>query len=186
MLPLLTSLLAVTGVLANAPVIALAGLWSIGPDRPVSAVVAAVLAAAAVALDVAYRSGRESLRWLRPPAVHTQVPQWWGQRYGPWWAAARYGFRLGFGPATILNTWMWWAGVVIVVSRGPLPTLLGVATFVCVRTIVMIGATFGPRDGVAMARRAAQLDRQQPWAFRAGQIAVVAAAGIAIVRRGGT
>jgi hypothetical protein len=102
-LPLLALVLAVTGVVANAPLVVVAWAWSIGPRGRVGAALAATIALASVALDTARRP--------RPPAVHTQVPQWWGHRFGPWWAAARYGLRLGLGPATILNTWLWWAGV---------------------------------------------------------------------------
>lgn len=179
MLPVLAAVLAITGVAANAPVVVLSWLWSAGPDRRVSSVVAALLAVGAVALDVRYRTGRG----LRPPAVHTQVPQWWGQHHGPWWAAVRYGLRLGLGPATILNTWTWWAAMAIAVSCGPLATLLGASTFVGVRTIVMFVATFGPRDGVAMARRAAQLDRHHAWALRGGQLVVLGAAVVVVIGR---
>ena len=164
---------------ANAPVVALAFFWSVGPARRPTPVAAVVLALTSIVLDRVHRStGR-----LRPPAVHTQVPQWWGQRYGPWWAAIRYGLRLGVGPATILNTWMWWAGAIIAVFSGPGWVVAATATFVCVRTIVMIGATFGPRDGVSMARRAQQLDRLQSRAESGGQ-AVVLLAVVAIVIAG--
>ena len=176
LLPVLALVLIVTGMVANAPVVALALSWSAGPARRPTLVVAVLLAVTSIVLDRLHRStGRP-----RPPAVHTQVPQWWGQRYGPWWAAARYGLRLGVGPATILNTWMWWAGVLIAVSSGPLWAFGATATFVCVRTMVMVGATFGPRDGVSMARRAQQLDRLQ-WRAELGGQAVVLLAVAAIV-----
>lgn len=177
LLPVLALILVVTGMVANAPMVVLALSWSAGPARRPTPVVAVVLALTSIVLDRLRRStGR-----LRPPAVHTQVPQWWGRRYGPWWAAARYGLRLGIGPATILNTWMWWAGVFIAVFSGPAWAVSATASFVCVRTIVMIGATFGPRDGVSMARRAQQLDRLQSRAESGGQAVVLVAVAAVVV-----
>lgn len=177
LLPVLALVLVATGMVANAPVVALALSWSAGPARRPTLVVAVVLALTSIVLDRVHRlTGR-----LRPPAVQTQVPQWWGQRYGPWWAAARYGLRLGIGPATILNTWMWWTGVIIAVFSGPVWAVSATAIFVCVRTMVMFGATFGPRDGVSMAQRARQLDRLQTRAELGGQAVVLLAAAAVVV-----
>ena len=172
MLPLLALLLAVTGLFANAPVVAVAVIWSATIGVKVPPLGAAVLAAAAVGLDVAHRAGRGP----RPIAVHTQVPQGWGHRHGAWWAAARYGLRLGFGPATILNTWTWWAGMLIALSWGPLLTFGAISAFVGVRTLTTIMATLGPSDGLEMARRSQHLDRMQDRARRFGQVLVMFAA----------
>ena len=152
--PLLGLVLVASGLLANAPVVLVAWAWSAGPDLRATPEVAALLAFASIALDAATRAGRGP----RPLGVHTQVPQWWGHRYGPWWAAARYGLRLGLGPATILTTWTWWAAAMVAASWGPWWAFVATAAFVCVRSIVTIGATFGPRNGIAMAARSQRLD----------------------------
>ena len=76
---------------------------------------------------------------------------------------------------------MWWAGVLIAVSSGPVWAIGATATFVCVRTMVTIGATFGPRDGVSMAQRARQLDRLQSRAESGGQAVVLLAVAVAVV-----
>ena len=176
--PLLGLILVTTGLLANLPLVLLAWAWSAGAHVRAAPEVAALLAFASVALDIAHRGGRGP----RPFAVHTQVPQWWGHRYGPWWAAARFGLRLGLGPATILTTWTWWAGAMVAGSWGPRWAFLATAAFVCVRSIVSISATFGPRDGLAMAARSRRLDSvERPTRLVAQGVVLLASAAVGIV-----
>ena len=171
-------MLVVTGVVANMPMVAAAWLWARHGPR-LGAGVCAALALLAVALDVAERRmGRP-----RPFAVHRQVPQGWGHRRGPWAAALRYGFRLGVGPATILNTWTWWAAVVSVVSFGPAWAFAGAVTFVGVRSVVTLGVVADVRDGVAMAGRSRRIGGLEAAAFRGTETAVILAVAVSVVRR---
>lgn len=173
--PLLGLLLVSTGLLANAPVVLVAWAWSAGLHLRATPEVAALLAFVSIALDLAHRTGRGP----GSPALHTQVPQWWGHRYGPWWAAARYGLRLGLGPATILTAWTWWAGALVASSWGPWWTFVATAAFVSVRSIVTIGSTFGPRDGIAMAARSLRLDALERPTQRGAQAIVLVASVVA-------
>lgn len=99
---------------------------------------------------------------VRPLAVHRQVPQWWGHRYGPLAAAARYGPRLGVGPATILTTWLWWAGLILVALTSPWWAVIGSVGFVVARIAAMALSVAGIRDGSAMAHRMSQVQSWRP------------------------
>src|SRR5688500_3889958 len=68
-----------------------------GASQPLAALVVAV----ALVLDV--------LGLPRPLSVGRQVPRSWARVLPLRTAAVLYGARLGAGPATILNTWLWWA-----------------------------------------------------------------------------
>lgn len=163
----------VGAVLPSAALRGLVGL--VGTDR-MAAWVAGVLALITVGRDVLFqRTGRP-----RPLAVGRQVPRDWGHRHGPWLAALRYGVRMGFGPATILAAWTWWAAFVIAAFDSWTTVVAGAAAFVCTRTITTFGVTAGPRNGRAMAERSALLDRiTRPtrWAC----LAMVASVAIAAI-----
>jgi hypothetical protein len=93
----------------------------------------------------------------RPWAIRSQVPQWWGHRFGPWWGAARYGLRLGLGPATMLNSWLWWAAL-IATGTSPPSLLLGLTVFVLLRTLTTFAVSWGVNSGAGMAKRAQVLN----------------------------
>jgi hypothetical protein len=152
--PILATVLASTGLLANLPLLALAFLFRrVAGDWALSSSwVGGVVIAAALLDGVLTLRGRPS-----PPAVRSQVPQWWGHRFGPWWGSARYGLRLGLGPATMLNSWLWWAGLVITLD-SPWSLLLGFTVFVMVRTLTMFAVSWGVPSGPEMAKRAKLLD----------------------------
>jgi hypothetical protein len=172
--PVLGLVLISTGFAANVPLICLA----LVTDRLVSlagwssGLVAAVTGGGA-ALDT-------FLIWRgkpRPWAVRSQVPQWWGHSFGPWWGSARYGLRLGFGPATLLNSWLWWAGVVVLFPF-PLGLTAGLSVFVTIRTLTILAASWGISSGHAMARRAKVLDSATA-TVRYGAVLAVLGAAIA-------
>jgi hypothetical protein len=152
--PLLALVLIGTGFLVNVPLVVLAlVVHHVSSTSSLSPNWAAAVSLSAVVLD-------GLLVWRakpRPFAVRSQVPQWWGHTFGPWWGSVRYGFRLGLGPATLLNSWLWWAGVVVLL---PFPRwlMVGLAIFVLVRTFAMFAASWGVSSGTAMAQRAKTLD----------------------------
>jgi hypothetical protein len=82
-----------------------------------------------VALDLAH---------VRPPAVGRQVPTLWGQVLAPEVAGMLYGARLGVGPATILATWLWWAGLLSVIGIGVPAGAVASATFHAVRVVTTV------------------------------------------------
>ncbi len=116
---------------------------------------------------------------VRPLAVHRQVPQWWGHRYGPFAAAARYGLRMGVGPATLLNTWLWWAGFALGAMSGPAWAMASGAGFALSRVLSMNFAVVGVRDGTTMAKRMASIVRRRHHIRRLGHVISLAVAGAA-------
>jgi hypothetical protein len=154
---LLGVVLIVTGLLANLPLLGFSFLiqqtWPAEqlPElaRPAVMIVAALLDWRLIAMGVP-----------KPPAVRSQVPQWWGHRYGPWVGSVRYGLRLGLGPATMLNSWLWWAGL-IVLSSMPWALAIGATSFVLVRTLTTLSVSWGVTSGSAMATRAQTLDSME-------------------------
>ncbi len=151
---MLALLLLGTGLLTNFPLIGLSLLARrVAPVVSFSPHWAAVVAVGGALLDaMLIAKGRP-----RPWAVRSQVPQWWGHRYGPWWGSTRYGLRLGFGPATLLNSWLWWAGVVLLFC-SPAKLSIGLGLFVFARTFTLFAVSWGVESGSAMARRAKRLD----------------------------
>lgn len=143
-----------------------------------SGTAAGMLGFVAVALDVVARRGSP---WARPLAVFRQVPRDYGHRLGPWRAAVRYGLRMGFGPTTILVSWVWWAAFVIGVLSGSASIVLGSLAFAVFRSIAMFVATRGVGDGVAMAARSAAIMRLERGAARVASMVVLLASGLAIV-----
>lgn len=90
---------------------------------------AAVLAVAAIADGV----GRP-----RPVSVRRQVPQAWSRLFAPATVALLYGGRLGVGPLTVLNTWLWWAMLAIGALAGVAPAVVAAATFGLIRGAVTV------------------------------------------------
>lgn len=88
----------------------------------------------------------------RPVTLGTQVPREWRELLDPKVVAGLYGLRLGIGPATILSTWMWWAGALAAGLAG-------------VWMSVMFGALFGATRIVstAVATRRAEVVGHSTW-----------------------
>jgi hypothetical protein len=103
---------------------------------------------------------------VRAPAVGRQVPQPWGHRHGPWAAALRYAPRLGFGPATIVPSWLWWAGLGVGTVGGVTSALAFGISYVCIRCGTTVGIGAGIPDGVAMAQRMRRVAAARPAADR--------------------
>jgi hypothetical protein len=118
---------------------------------------------------------------VRALAIHRQVPQWWGHRYGPLAAAARYGIRMGVGPATILTSWFWWTGAILGgLGQRSVAIICGLG-FALGRFATMFGLAWGQPSGVEMAHR---IRLVESWRARSriACIAVVsAAAAVAVV-----
>ncbi len=112
----------------------------------------AVLVAATVAELSWTLTGRP-----RPWAVNRQVPQSWGHQHGPWKAALRYGPRLAVGPATILTSWAWWAGLVVSVGSERSAWLWFSVVFVVTRSVFTVTLAGNPSDGIEMAARMARI-----------------------------
>ena len=98
-----------------------------------------------------------STRRLRPWAINRQVPQSWGHEHGPWKAALRYGPRLGLGPATILTSWSWWAGLLVGASLGVAGSFVFALGFVVFRNTVTVLLPGNPTDGSVIAQRMSRL-----------------------------
>ena len=93
----------------------------------------------------------------RPWAVNRQVPQSWGHQQGPWKAALRYGPRLAIGPATILTSWAWWAGISAAACAGGRAWLWFTLVFVVTRSVNTVALAGNPSDGIEMAERMARI-----------------------------
>jgi hypothetical protein len=152
--PVLVLVLLSTGLVANLPLVGLSFLIRrFQPDWVLSQRWVAAVLLFCLLLDwVLVTCGRP-----KPWATHTQVPQWWGHQFGPWWGSARYGLRLGLGPATILNSWLWWGALAVTLS-SPGSLALGALAFVFLRTLTTMAVSWGVDSGSAMALRAQQLD----------------------------
>ena len=143
-----------------------------------SPTISGILGLVAVAFDVLWLRGSSI---ARPWSVLRQVPGAWGHEHGPWQAAARYGLRMGFGPATILTTWTWWAGFVIVVLTGWKSAVIGSAVFAFARALTMMIGTVGPRTGDEMARRAARIGGLEATARILGLLLVAGASSFVVL-----
>ncbi len=142
-----------------------------------SAGLAGALGLVAVGLD-AFAVNR--YRWVRPLAVFRQVPRDYGHRFGPWRAAARYGLRMGFGPATILVSWVWWVAFVVAAMAGFGWIVSGSLAFALVRALSMYASSAGVRSGTLMAERGALLSSVEARVVRGVAMTVVALSLIAI------
>ncbi len=76
----------------------------------------------------------------------------------------------------MLNSWLWWAGLVVSVS-SPWSLLLGFATFVIIRTLTMFAASWRVSSGLEMAQRAKALDAAtKPVRYGVGLVSLISAA----------
>lgn len=114
---------------------------------------AAVVTALALGLDaLAAVRGRP-----RPWSVRRQVPQEWSRVFGPVTVAGLYGARLGVGPFTILNTWLWWASALLGGLGGPWAGAAAGAAFGAARIATMLAVSEWARHDMAV--RMAQVRR---------------------------
>lgn len=108
-----------------------------GASQPLAALVVAV----ALVLDV--------MGLPRPLAVGRQVPRSWARVLPLRVAAVLYGARLGIGPATILNTWLWWAAALLGAAAGPWWSTATGAAFGLARVAVMLLVSAHVEDDMA-------------------------------------
>jgi hypothetical protein len=94
---------------------------------------------------------------LRPLSVNRQVPQSWGHDHGPWKAALRYGPRLGVGPATILTSWAWWAGLAFAAASDLYVCVVFSISFVFIRSSLTVIMPGNPIDGLELAHTMARI-----------------------------
>jgi hypothetical protein len=113
----------------------------------------------------------------RPWSVNRQVSQSWGHEHGPWKAALRYGFRLGVGPATILNSWSWWVGAVV----STLSLRHGAAfviSFVALRSALTVLLPGNPSNGLVLSQRMAKFRLVEPRGRYIGLALTLGASGL--------
>jgi hypothetical protein len=144
--PFISLILLITGVVAALPVQVALGFAFSTFDWIQWVAAVAVLA----------ESGWVFMGKPTPWSVNQQVPQSWGHDHGPWKAALRYGFRLGVGPATILNSWSWWGGAVLATHSLRLGVAF-VVSFVSVRSLLIVLMPGHPPDGLVLAKRMAAI-----------------------------
>lgn len=116
--------------------------------------------------------------WPRPPSVRRQVPQEWSRLFAPRTVALLYGARLGVGPLTILNTWVWWGALVAAALIGPATTALAGGLFGLTRTGVSLVASEWGRP--AMPERMGALRRRERHAALATGVALLGLAALTL------
>jgi hypothetical protein len=134
-----------------------AGLGALGRLAPLSPRPAAVAVVALCGLGLAFDLG---LAGLRLPTVHRQVDKDWLDRYRGWVVGVGFGFQLGLGVVTIVNTAaVYLTFALALLSRSAAGGLAVGATFGLARAVVILG--------VARVRRPEQLRaalrRMQAW-----------------------
>ena len=118
------------------------------------------------------------LAGIRPPAVGRQVPRSWTRAFSLPTAALLYGARLGVGPLTVLNTWLWWGAAVLGAAAGVWWSAGVGALFGLVRVLVMVVATRGAEAD--MPQRMARVRAGDRWVRQAGAVVAVAAAVVGL------
>lgn len=155
----------VLGAAAIGGVLGLAGSWLDLPGQPsplLSTALVAVLALAGLVLDL-------RLGGLRVPTIHRQVDEAWLQRYRGWVYGVSYGFQLGLGVVTVVNSFTVYLALALAFFSGSTGAGL------------LIGAAFGLVRGatvfaVADVREPHQLRtlhrRLQAWEPTAHRLAI--------------
>ena len=87
---------------------------------------------------------------------------------------------MGFGPATILVSWVWWVAFVVAAMAGFGWIVSGSLAFALVRALSMYASSAGVRSGTLMAERGALLSSVEARVARGVAITVVALSLIAI------
>jgi hypothetical protein len=145
-----------------------------GSDATVAALVVAGLAALGVVLDL--HSGGASV-----PTVHRQVDEQWLQRYRGWVYGAGFGFQLGLGVVTVVNTFAVYLTLALALLTGSLMGGLVVGTTFGVVRGATILAVAGVRHPDQLHRLHRRLSAWGPVSRRlaAGVQASVAAGAVA-------
>lgn len=154
-------------------VLGLAGDWLDVPDLPVLVV---VLAVAGAALDL-------RLGGLSVPTVHRQVNEEMLSRYRGWVYGASYGFQLGLGVVTVVNSFTVYLTLVLAVLTGSAAGGLAVGlAFGTARGLVVLAAA-GVREPSQLRRLHQRLQASGPLSHRlaVGVQAAVAAAGVLVL-----
>lgn len=116
-------------------------VWAAGRLPGASQPYAALVVAVALVLDV--------MGLPRPLAVGRQVPRSWARVLPLRVAAVLYGARLGVGPATILNSWLWWAAALLGAAAGPWWSTATGAAFGSARVAAMLVVSAHVEDDMA-------------------------------------
>ncbi|MEO7804855.1 MAG: hypothetical protein ABIS70_10150 [Actinomycetota bacterium] len=115
---------------------------------------------------------------LRPLAVRRQVPMVWSRVFGMKTAAVLYGLRLGIGPATILNTWVWWAFAVTSASLGLQRSAIVGAAFGFARASLIAIVSLGVQGSMAVRMGRVQSFGGTTRRLLAGVVAAFCIAGL--------
>lgn len=156
----------------------LAGLAGdlIGLSRPSSAVLSVVavaiatLASTGAALDL-------GISGMRVPTIHRQVDEEWMQRYRGWVYGVSFGFQLGFGVVTVVNSFTVYLTIALAFLSGSVIAGLFIGVvFGAVRGAVVLAA--------ANLRHASQLHalhrRLKGWEPASRRLAVAVQAAVAL------
>jgi sulfite exporter TauE/SafE len=159
-----------------------AALGGVGALLPLGAGATAVAVVALAALALAYDLG---VGGLRLPTVHRQVDKDWLGRYRGWVVGAGFGFQLGLGVVTIVNTAAVYLALALALLTGSMAAGAAVGTtFGLLRALeILVVARVRRPDQLRLTLRRVQALR--PLSERAGvavQVLVLVAAGaVAIV-----
>lgn len=151
------------------------------PVAPAPAWVGAALVGGAALADL--------IGWPPVASVRRQVPQAWSRLFAPVTVAGLYGARLGVGPLTVLNTWLWWAALAAGALAGLGAAVAAGAAFGLVRAATtvaagewMAGAGVTGGGAVEGVARTDRLVRAGPRAARVGgALAALAASAGAVL-----
>lgn len=148
------------GALAGGVLGALGALVDPGPG-PTAALVA-VLCAAALAFDL-------GIAGLRLPTVRRQVDEAWLDRYRGWVVGLGFGFQLGLGVVTIVNTAAVYLALALAALTGSIAAGAAVgATFGLVRALVILTVANVHRPDHLRAA----LRRTQAWRPRVARLGI--------------
>jgi sulfite exporter TauE/SafE len=158
-----------------------AALGGVGALLPLGAGATAVAVVALAALALAYDLG---VGGLRLPTVHRQVDKDWLGRYRGWVVGAGFGFQLGLGVVTIVNTAAVYLALALALLTGSMAAGAAVGTtFGLLRALeILVVARVRRPDQLRLTLRRVQALR--PLSERAGvavQVLVLVAAGAAAI-----
>jgi sulfite exporter TauE/SafE len=157
---------------------ALGGLGRLlAPPPPVTAGAVVVLCALGLAFDL-------HLGGLRLPTIHRQVDKDWLDRYRGWVVGVGFGFQLGLGVITIVNTGaVYLAFALALLTRSPEAGAVVGATFGLVRALVLLGVA-GVRRPDQLRSALRRMHTWQPLSRRVGitvQALVLVTAGAVFI-----
>jgi hypothetical protein len=148
-----------------------AALHAASPSPTLLGVLAVGACLAGLALDV-------GVLGVRRPTVHRQVNQDWLDRYRPWLYGGGFGFQLGLGVVTVVNTSTIYVAFVLAVLAGSVGAGLligGVFGLVRALPILVVGRAHDP------ARMRTIMERVQGFSGAAATAALISLVLIAAV-----